>query len=86
MEYRCVGGAPITVTGSILVPVEVDRMTVTSALKYKAEKGIQKPEHLEGEPNHVLTASLNGETSEQLGVTATVTQVDEEAVEINAVS
>ena len=37
-------------------------------------------------PNEVLTASLNGEKSEQLGVAATVTQVDEEAVEINAVT
>lgn len=86
LEYRCIGGVPITVTGSILVPVKADKMAITSTLKYKASKGRQKPEHLEGEPPQVLTASLNGEASEQIGLTATLTQTNEEALEINAVA
>jgi hypothetical protein len=85
LEYRCVGGAPVTVTGSVLVPVKADKMDLTSALKYVARKGRQKPEHLEGEANDVLTASLNGEVFEPVGVTSTVTLVSEEALEINAV-
>jgi hypothetical protein len=86
LEYRCIGGVPTTVTGSILVPVKADKMAITSTLKYKASKGRQKPEHLEGEPPEVLTASLNGEASEQIGLTATLTQTNEEALEINAVA
>ena len=86
LEYRCIGGVPITVTGSILVPVKTDKMAITSTLKYKASKGRQKPEHLEGEPPDILTASLNGEASEQIGLTATLTQTNEEALEINAVA
>jgi hypothetical protein len=85
MEYRCVGGASTTVTGSILVPVTVDKMLATATEKYTETAGKQKPEHFEGEPNDVLTASLNGEVFEQLGEKATLTQVNEEAVEINAV-
>lgn len=86
MEYRCIGGVPIALSGSILVPVTVDKMLGTTTLKYKASKGKQKPEAFEGESAGVLTASLNGEASEQIGVTATVTQVNEEAVEINALA
>ena len=29
MEYRCVGGVPVTVTGSVLVPVTADKMLLT---------------------------------------------------------
>jgi hypothetical protein len=83
MEYRCTGEVPITVTGSILVPVTAGKMLLTSTLKYKASKGKQVPEHFEDEPSDVLTASLNGEIFEQLGQTASLTQTNEEAVEIN---
>jgi hypothetical protein len=85
MEYRCTGGVPTTITGAILVPVTVDKMLGTITVKYAATAGKQKPEHLEGGPSEVLTASLNGEVFEQIGETATLTQVNEEAVEINAV-
>jgi streptogramin lyase len=85
LEYRCGGAAPITVTGSILVRVTADKMKVSSPLKYRATRSFQEPQHLEGEANDVLTASLNGEALEQLGLTAAFTQVNEEAVEINTV-
>jgi hypothetical protein len=85
MEYRCVGGVPTTITGSLLVPVTVDKMLVTRTVKYAETTGKQKPERFEGEPVDVLTASLNGEAFEQLGEKATLTQTNEEAVEINAV-
>lgn len=60
-------------------------MLVTPTLKYRATAGVPTPERLEGEPVDVLTASTNGEAFERLGETATSTQVNEEAVEINAV-
>jgi hypothetical protein len=82
MEYHCIGGVPVTVAGSILAPVEADKMLLTTPLKYKASKGKQKPEQFEGGPLDVLTA--NGKVSEQLGETASLTQTNEEAVEINA--
>ena len=85
MEYQCVGGVPATVIGSILVPIKADEMLATTTLHYKATKGKQKPEAFEREPNDVLTASLNGEGFQQIGLSASLTQVNEEAVEINAV-
>ena len=85
IEYRCVGTPPITVSGSILVPVTVDAKLRTTRMKYNAKAGKQKLEHFEGEPADVLTASLNGEAFEQLGETATLRQTNEEPVEINAV-
>jgi len=85
LEYTCTGGVPLTVEGSILVPVLVDKMATTSALKYKATGGKQKPEHFEGESKDVLTSTPNGITFEQLGETATLTETAEEPIEINAV-
>jgi hypothetical protein len=85
MEYRCVGAVPVIVTGAVLVPVTVDKMLGTAPVKYKQTAGKQKPEHFEGGLAEVLTASLNGELSYQMGLGASLTQVNEEAVEINAV-
>ena len=85
MEYTCTGGVPLTVEGAILVPVVVDKMALTSALKYKQTAGKQKPEHFEGGPKEVLTSTPNGETFEQLGETAALNATSEEAIEINAV-
>ena len=85
LEYTCTEGVPLTVDGSILVPVVVDKMAVTSILKYKQTAGKQKPEHLEGGPKEVLTVTPNGESFEQLGETVSLTETNEEAIEINAV-
>jgi hypothetical protein len=83
-EYRCEGGVSVIVTGAVLVPVVVDQMLVTPTLNFKQLNGSQKPEHLEGQPNEVLNASFNGEVSEQIGLAASLTQINEKAVEINA--
>jgi FG-GAP repeat len=85
LEYTCTGGVALTVEGSILVPVLVDKMATTSAVKYKATAGKQKPEHFEGEPNDVLTSTPDGLTFEALGETATLSETAEEPIEINAV-
>lgn len=85
LEYTCTGGVPLTVDGAILVPVVVDKMALTSVLKYTQTAGKQKPEHFEGGPKEVLTSTPNGETFEQLGEAAALTATSEEAIEINAV-
>ncbi len=85
MEYSCAGGALVTVTGSVLVPVVVDKMLTTTTLAFKASKGKQKPEHFEGAPSDVLKASLGGGPLEPLGLAGTATQTNAEAVEVNAI-
>lgn len=84
MEYHCVGGVPITVTGAVLVPVTADKMFGSVPVKYTQTAGKQKPERFEGASTEVLTASLNGELHPQIGLTASLTQTNEELVEINA--
>ena len=80
IEYTCTDSAPTTLTGSILAPVSANAMHTTATLKYAATKGKQKLEAFEGGEKDVLTNALN----EQVGLTLTSTQTDEEAVEINA--
>jgi hypothetical protein len=85
MEYTCNLGAPLTVEGSILVPVVVDKMAATSVVKYRQVAGKQIPEHFEGEPKDVLSETPNGITFEQLAESVSLTETAEEAIEINAV-
>jgi hypothetical protein len=84
LEYRCTAGVPITVEGSLLVPVRTDKMLTASMLKYKARKGQQRPSGFEGGASDVLSASLNGEATEQMGLSATLALQSEEGVEVNA--
>jgi hypothetical protein len=83
-EFSC-GATTVKLTGSLMVPVKADKGAASQKLKYKASKGVQKPAHLEGEPDDVLAASLNGATPEAAGLTLTTSQTYEEAVEANAV-
>jgi len=81
IEYTCAGSAPTTLSGSIISPVSADKMVSTATVKYAATAGKQKPEGFEGGEKDVLTNTLN----EQVGLTLTATQTNEEAIEINAV-
>jgi hypothetical protein len=80
MEYTCTGSAPTTLTGSIIGPAPADKMFTTATVKHAATAGKQKPERFEGGEKDVLTNALN----EQVGLTDTTTQTNEEAFEINA--
>jgi hypothetical protein len=84
IEFVC-AGLQVSVEGSVIVPIVADKMALTQTLKYKAEKGKQKPEKLEGEPVDVLLTSLNGAKAIQSGQTITTVQTDEEKLEANAV-
>ena len=83
LEYRCVGGVPVVVGGSVLVPVSTGKMSAAGTWVYKETKGIQKPEALEGEPADTLRASFNGEVLEGMGIAGSLSVSSEEAVEVN---
>jgi alpha-tubulin suppressor-like RCC1 family protein len=83
LSFSC-GGTPFLVRGSVIAPISpVNNMNATFKLKYKQAKGLQKPEHFESEPNDVLEASISGGGFEQIGMAATLTQTNEEEIEIN---
>jgi hypothetical protein len=84
MSFRCVGSTTATVTGSVIAPLPTEKMATNLALKFSATKGVQKPTHLEGEEDDVLIASLNGETTDQFGLAASLAISTEEAIEVNA--
>lgn len=86
MSYRCVGSTPTTINGSVIGAVSTNKMRTGALLKLAAKKGIQKLTHLEGEENDVLVASLNGEATEQLGLSASLTVNTEEPVEVNTIA
>jgi hypothetical protein len=85
LEYTCNLGVPLTVEGSILVPVVANKMAATSVVKYRQVSGKQIPEHFEGEPKDVLSSTPNGLTFEQLAESVSLTETAEEAIEINTV-
>ena len=61
-----------------------DEMSARAKLAFAAPKGKQKPEHLVGGSKDVLEASFAHGAFEQAGLTATLEQTSEEAVEVNA--
>jgi hypothetical protein len=40
----CCGSTPATVCGSVIVPLKANKMSLSATLKFKASKGVQKPE------------------------------------------
>jgi hypothetical protein len=79
LQYTCAGSAPTTLTGSILAPVAAGRMLKTATLKFTATAGRQKPEALEDGAPEFLVNSL----FEEVGLSVSSTQSNEEAIEIN---
>jgi hypothetical protein len=75
----------VTLRGSVIVPIQDDKMGSSFALKFAASKGKQKPEHLAEAAKDVLEESIAGGHFEQTGLTAKITQTNEEAVEANSV-
>ncbi len=84
MEFSC-GSTTVSIQGSVIVPISANKMSLTQTLKFKASKGKQKPQSFVKEPKDILEASLNGGPFEQIGLTLTTTQTNEEEVEVNSV-
>ncbi len=82
LEFVC-GATSVAVQGSVIVPVKANKMVGAATLKFAATKGKQKPEAFEGEAGDVLETSFSGGAFEQTGLTVTLTQTNEEEVEVN---
>jgi hypothetical protein len=83
-RFTC-GASEDTLRGSVIVPIQDNKMDSGFALKFAATKGKQKPEHLAEAAKDVLEESVAGGHFEQTGLTAKITQTNEEAVEANSV-
>ena len=83
LKVAC-GSTTVAIGGALLVPVVADKAVSSTALKFSAKKGKQKPESFAGGPREVLEASINGAGTEQIGLTASLTQTSEEPIEISA--
>jgi hypothetical protein len=84
MAFSC-GATSVSVRGSVIVPVKANKMSMTQALKFKASKGKQTPESLEGGAKDILEESSNGGASyERTGLSAAITQTNQAEVEINS--
>jgi alpha-tubulin suppressor-like RCC1 family protein len=77
-------GSIIGVAGSIIGKLVADKMSVTGTLAFVSASGKQTPEQFEGEPKDVLEGVLYGGFASQMGLTLSMTQTNEEAVEVNA--
>jgi hypothetical protein len=82
MEFTCAGETPTstTLTGAVIAQMSTDKMTAAMGDKYVQSAGKQNPERFEGGEKQVLTNSKG----EQVGLKGSVTQTNEEALEINA--
>lgn len=87
IEFTCGSTLTVAVKGSILVPVQADKMSATVTLKYVGKKGIQKLQDYEengSKIKDVLEANFaeSGFVQASQNITSTVT--NEEKLELNA--
>jgi hypothetical protein len=81
-EFTC-GTLPVQVLGAVLVKDVAGKMASSEILKYTQKTGKEKPERFEGGPLEVLEAKFGEGALEQTGLNLTVTQANEEPLEIN---
>ncbi|HWX96175.1 MAG TPA: fibronectin type III domain-containing protein [Solirubrobacteraceae bacterium] len=81
-EFTC-GTTAVQVVGSVLVKDTTGKMVISEILKFTQKAGKEKPERFEGGPLQVLEAKFGEGAVEQTGLNLTVTQTDEELLEIN---
>jgi hypothetical protein len=81
LEYTCGTSGLSIIDGSVMAPVLSGKTLKTTSFKLAASAGKQKPEAFEGGVREVLTNSL----AEQVGLSLSATQTNEEAVEVNTV-
>jgi len=79
------GKEVVAIEGSAIGPIKViDSMVSGFTVAFKATAGKQSPEKFEGAAKDTLLTSVVGGTSEQTGLTATLTLTNEERLEIKA--
>jgi hypothetical protein len=83
--FSCSGLGGI-VTGSAISPVASDAMKLTETVRFKANKGKQKPESFAGGPAATLVSSFSEGEPEQSGLTLQTINTNEEKLEINSVA
>lgn len=83
LEYGCGSSAITNDIGSILAPLQANRVASAFKLQYTTKKGSQALQQLEGEPVEVLMSSIGGEAFNPLTLKASLTLKDMEAAEIN---
>jgi hypothetical protein len=81
LEFTCSTNGIWALSGSVIAPVASGKTVKTTAFKLVASGGKQKPERFEGGVREVLVNAL----AEQVGVSLTATQTNDEAVEVNTV-
>ena len=89
LQMQC-GSSAVEVKGSVLLPVKSGSMLSSQTLKFAAaSRGVQEPSEYETASGQALPAYLElGSASagfERAALKLTLTQTDEEAVEINPV-
>ncbi len=85
IAFSCGASTHAVLQGSVIVPVEANKMGLSQTLKFKESKGKQKPERFVVARQDILEQSINSAPFEQAGVTMTVTQASGEEVEVNSV-
>ncbi len=89
MQMQC-GSSAVEVKGSVLVPIKSGSMASSQTLKLAiAGRGIQEPSEYESATGQVLPAYLEATSSsgglERAALKVTLTQTDEEAIEVNPI-
>jgi hypothetical protein len=84
VAFSC-GATAVSIRGAVLADVAKDKASLTTAIKFAATKGRQKPESFEGGPRAVLEASFAGGVYEQIGLTMSKSALTSSLpIEINA--
>jgi hypothetical protein len=85
IAFSC-GSLTVEVRGSILVPIQANKMSTTAKLKYKEKSGFQEVKFYEEGGKlfeDVLEANFEGQGWAKAGQTITATVQNEEALELN---
>jgi hypothetical protein len=85
MALQC-GPVPISVRGSMILPVKTNKMLGSLELKGKESQARQVPESFVGGPQAILEASVEHRAFEQAGMTIQTDPANEEAVAISPVA
>jgi hypothetical protein len=82
-NFTC-GTTAVSWRGGLIGPALTDKMAASTSLKFKASKGKQNPEAVEGGPREVLEQAINGGSYAAVGATFTLTLTSEEPVEASS--